>query len=117
MAQSSALNPFRSATMSFKLVALCLGVGLGSIAALGAVGAQISRSELLTEEGENLAAIRDRRAQELHAEHFNLMREQLRGLAANQLLQEGLVEFSRAFANLGQQVDLGPAPSTVGARR
>jgi methyl-accepting chemotaxis protein len=109
MSTSFSLNPFRSTSLSFKLVALCLGVGLGSIAALGAVGAQISRSELLAEEGQNLADIRDRRAEELRGEHFDLMRDQLRGLAGNQLLQEGLGEFSRAFADLDRQIDLGPA--------
>jgi methyl-accepting chemotaxis protein len=109
MSTSPFLNPFHSTSLSFKLVALCLGVGLGSIAALAGVGAHISRSELIAAESQNLVGIRDQRASELHREHFNLMREQLRGLAGSQLLQEGISEFSRAFADLGRQVDLGPA--------
>jgi methyl-accepting chemotaxis protein len=108
MSKLQSINPFSSSSLSVKLVALCLGIGLGSIVSLGAVGAQISRSELVREESDNLVSIRDNRGSQLMSQHFDMMRDQLRSLSGNSILQEAMLQFSAAYQALGTQVDWSP---------
>lgn len=94
---------FTKLTIAKKLPALIVGAVVISVAAVGILGYQISKSELNNEAEDKLVALGAARTEALHS-YLGSIEEDLKVLAANQAVQNATVAFTEAYASIENPV-------------
>lgn len=89
---------FTKLTIAKKLPALIVGAVVISVAAVGILGYQISKSELNNEAEDKLVALGAARTEALHS-YLGSIEEDLKVLAANQAVQNATAAFTEAYAS------------------
>ena len=105
MKKSRKLRP-QDWSLSFKLIALAVVLGCGSVAALGVLAVRQSSSAIIAQQTDQLTSVSHERANQVER-YFEFVEGQLRFFANNGMITMATVGFSESFAALPEQLSGG----------
>ena len=99
-------------TIRAKLILLCAGVGIGSIAVVSWVSLTNSQASLENQQRSSLEAIRAARQEQIE-DYFRFIHEQIFNFSQNGMVTEATAQFAEAFAVAAQQSKLDSADGSA----
>ncbi len=102
---AGALYAFRAKlTLKHKLIALGLGIGIGSLATIGWLSINKSHDALLTQKEHALEGLRVTRQGQIE-DYFGFIHKQMFNFAQNRMVTEATARFSKAFEKVADQLE------------
>ncbi len=92
-------------SIKYKMVSLCLTIGLSALFVIGWVGINKSTEAMIAQQESSLAGSRDDRKSQIE-DYFRFIDEQMLNFSQNRMITEATAKFSEAFDNVPEQTKI-----------